>query len=141
MKRIFSISLAVLAAVCLFRAAQLLNTAHAQEGRGPVVHGVNPDSLPDHGPETNRGNGRVGDALTAGGTGALSPISYHGGPLIGTPTAYLIWYGNWNRGNGTDTPDGQQIVRDFLNNESNSNYFLINTAGYNAGGYAITGAT
>ena len=41
MKRIFSISLAVLAAACLFRAAQLINTAHAQEGRGPIVHGVN----------------------------------------------------------------------------------------------------
>ena len=141
MKRIFSITLAVLAAVCLFRAAQFINTAHAQEGRGPIVHGVNPESLPDRGPETNTGSAVPGRALTAGGTAALSAITYHGGPLIGTPTAYLIWYGNWNQTNGTDTPSGQQIVRDFLNNESNSNYFLINTAGYNAGGFTITGAT
>ena len=48
MKRTISISLAVLAAVCLFRASQLLNTAHAQNGRGPVIHGVNPESLPDN---------------------------------------------------------------------------------------------
>src|SRR5947209_984326 len=76
MKRTISISLVVLAAVCLFCTSQLLNTAHAQDGqgRGPVVHGVNPESLPDNGPETNRGNRPgVGDALTTGGTGVVTP--------------------------------------------------------------------
>ncbi|MDE3165761.1 MAG: hypothetical protein KGN36_08150, partial [Acidobacteriota bacterium] len=34
---------------------------------------------------------------TAGGTGALSPISNHGGPVLKTPNVYLIWYGNWNQ--------------------------------------------
>jgi Phosphate-induced protein 1 conserved region len=128
MKRIFSISLAVLAAVCLFRAAQLLNTAHAQEGRGPVIHTTNPDNQPDNGPETNRGNARVGEALTTGSTATRTPvITYHGGPVIGTPKVYIIWYGNWNQGNGSDTPAGQQIVRDFVNSVSNSSYFQINT--------------
>jgi hypothetical protein len=138
MKRIFSISLAVLAAVCLFRATQLLNTAHAQEGRGPVIHTTNPDNQPDNGPETNRG-ARVGDSLTTGGTGVVTPpITYHGGALIGTPTIYLIWYGNWNQTNGSDTPAGQSIVRDFANNISGSPYFLLNTT-YSAGGTTITG--
>ena len=141
MKRTISISLAVLAAVCLFRAAQLLNTAHAQNDRGPVIHGVNPESLPDNGPETNRGNRPgVGDALTTGGTGVVTPpITYHGGPLISTPTIYLIWYGNWNQANGSDTPAGQQVVRDFAGSIGGSPYFLLNTT-YNAGGTIITGA-
>jgi hypothetical protein len=140
MKRTISISLAVLAAVCLFRASQLLNTAHAQNDGGPVVHRVNPESLPDNpnAPETNRGN-RVGDSLTTGGTGVVTPaITYHGGPLISTPTIYIIWYGNWNQGNGSDTPAGQQIVRDFANNIGGSPYFLLNTS-YNAGTMIITG--
>jgi hypothetical protein len=76
--------------------------------------------------------------LTAGGTGSLSAITYHNGPLIQTPTAYLIWYGNWNRGNGTDTPAGQQIVRDFLSSVGGSPYYQINTT-YSAGGYTISG--
>ena len=139
MKRIFSISLAVLAAVCLFRASSLINTAHAQNGNGLVVHGVNPESLPDRGPETNRGNPGIAGAVTTGGTGVVTPaITYNGGPLINTPDAYVIWYGNWNQTNGSDTPAGQQIVRDFLTNLGGSPYFQLNTS-YNAGGYTISG--
>src|SRR5437868_3128204 len=126
MKRIFSISLAVLAAVCLFRASQFINTAYAQNGHGLVVHGVNPESLPDNpnAPETNRGNPGVAGAVTTGGTGVVTPaITYHGGPLINTPDAYVIWYGNWNQANGSDTPAGQQIVRDFLSYLGGSPYF------------------
>src|ERR1043165_576137 len=138
MKRIFSITLAVLAAACLFRAAQFINTAHAQEGRGPVIHSVNPESLPDNGPETNRGN-RVGDSLTTGGTGVVTPpITYHGGALIGTPRIYIIWYGNWNQSNGSDNSAGQQIVRDFANTIGGSPYFQLNQT-YSAGGTTITG--
>src|SRR5436190_5006544 len=140
MKRTFSITLAVLAAVCLFRASQLLNPAHAQNGGGPVVHRVNPESLPDNGPETNRGNRPgIGDALTTGGTGVVTPaITYHGGALIQTPSIYIIWYGNWNQSNGSDTPAGQQIVRDFAGSIGGSPYFLLNTS-YSTGGYNITG--
>ena len=147
MKRTFSIILAVLAAVCLFRASQLLNTAHAQngQGQGPVKHRTNPDNEPDaaspsesNGPETNR-RAHIGAALTTGGTGVVTPaITYHGGPLIATPTIYIIWYGNWNQTNGSDNPAGQQIVRDFVNNIGGSPYFLLNTS-YSAGGYNITG--
>src|SRR2546423_5702845 len=144
MKRAISISLVVLAAVCLFRASQLLTPAHAQDerGRGHVEHRVNPESLPDNSnaPETSRGNRPgVGDALTTGGTGVVTPaITYHGGPVIATPTIYLIWYGNWNQSNGSDNLAGQNIVRDFASNIGGSPYFPLNTT-YSAGGTNITG--
>jgi len=146
MKRALFTAFAVLAAVCLFRASSLLNTAHAQDdehGRGRV-HRTNPengvaDSVEEPGePETAHGGPSRGDALTTGGTAATTPISYHGGPLIQTPRSYVIWYGNWNQSNGSDTPAGQQIVRDFLSNVGGSPYYLLNTT-YSAGGYTITG--
>jgi Phosphate-induced protein 1 conserved region len=133
MKRAFSLSLtATLLGMCLFAAAQLSNnSAHAQggpsEGAGApeiIRHGANPHE--------------IGDALTAGGTGALSPISYHGGALIGTPTAYVIWYGNWAQSNGSDNAAGQQIVRDFLGAVGNTPYFNINTT-YSVSGKTISG--
>src|SRR5437660_12936291 len=119
MKRAISISLVVLAAVCLFRVSQLMNTAHAQDeqGRGLVIHGINPESLPDRGPETDRGNRPgVGDSLTTGGTAVVTPaITYHGGPLIATPTIHLIWSGNWKQTNGSDNAAGPTITRHFPN--------------------------
>ena len=60
------------------------------------------------------GMNQMGDQPTKGGTAALTPITNHGGPRMGTPKPYLIWYGNWNQTNGSDTAAGQQIVRDFL---------------------------
>jgi hypothetical protein len=66
-------------------------------------------------------------APTSGSTGVQSPsIAYHGGALLSTPNVYLIWYGNWNQSNGSDTPAGQQIVRDFLHGINNSPYYQIN---------------
>src|SRR3954469_8136342 len=134
MKRTLSITLAVLAAVCLFRASNVLKTAHAQsEEHGPIVHRTNPDngvanSVEDPGaPDTAHGAPNRGDALTTGGTSATTPISYHRGALIQTPRSYVIWYGNWNQANGSDTPTGQQLVRDFLSNLGGSAYFQLNT--------------
>jgi hypothetical protein len=130
MKRAFSLSLTVaLLAMCLFGASRLSNnTAHAQsENSGPpeiIKHKGNPHE--------------IGNAPTKGGTTALSPITYHGGALISTPTAYVIWYGNWNQANGSDTPAGQQIVRDFLSSVGNSPYYNINTT-YSVTGKTITG--
>ena len=59
---------------------------------------------------------------------------------MATPNVYLIWYGNWNQGNGTDTPEGQQIVRDFLTAVGGSPYFNINTTypGVSGGVEAMT---
>jgi hypothetical protein len=92
----------------------------------------------ENGGELNPGS--KGFSLTTGGTGSLTPLLNHGGPVIGTPTIYIIWYGNWNRGNGTDTPAGQQIIRDFSNNVGNSAYFLMNsTYGGGISGHAVFG--
>jgi hypothetical protein len=131
MKRTISLSLAaaLLAVLGLFSTSRLLSTAHAQgQGQGA------PEII------KHKMNQREADsfALTTGGTTPTSPITYHGGQLIRTPTVYVIWYGNWNQGNGSDTPAGQQIVRDFINSIGGSPYFNINTS-YSAGGYTITG--
>jgi len=69
---------------------------------------------------------------------ALSPITYHGGALMTTPNVYLIWYGNWNQQNGSDTADGQKIVRGFLNGLGGSGYYLINTT-YSTNNYSVDG--
>jgi hypothetical protein len=137
MKRIFVATLtivAVLACLSLLTTSRQINKVaaqgkadlpeQAQDAPGIVrIHELNP-----HG----------ADNVTAGGTASLSPISYHNGPLISTPTAYVIWYGNWNQTNGTDNAAGQQIVRDFLSNIGNSNYYAINKT-YSKNGYNITG--
>ena len=78
-------------------------------------------------------------ALTAGSTGVMTPdITFHGGPLMATPSVYLVWYGNWNQSDGSDTPGGQQIVRDFLFGLSGSNYYNTNTSyGTPTGTFAV----
>ncbi|HEV7858061.1 MAG TPA: hypothetical protein VGO91_05485 [Pyrinomonadaceae bacterium] len=167
MKRFFSLSLALtILAICgLFSAALAQDRAIAsQGGPAPIIkHGINtvgadtlsaPTGIPSTAPEFNPFSmgaardenggelnpGSKGFSLTTGGTGSLTPLLNHGGPVIGTPTIYIIWYGNWNRGNGTDTPAGQQIIRDFSNNVGNSAYFLMNsTYGGGISGHAVFG--
>jgi hypothetical protein len=68
----------------------------------------------------------------------MSRMYYHRGPIMAEPNVYLIWYGNWNRTNGTDTAAGQQIVRDFLHAIGGSPYFAINTT-YSTATTTITG--
>ncbi len=94
----------------------------AEPGPPKIIHRVNPHSTGLSTP-------------SPGSTSSTSPILYHGGPVMGgTPNIYLIWYGNWNQSNGSDTTAGQQIVRDFVTNIGNSPYFSINTS------YGVTGA-
>jgi hypothetical protein len=111
--------------------------------KGKIHHRLN-----DNGPEVNpNAPARVGDAPTAGSTATLSAISNHGGPVMaGAPDIHLIWYGNWNQGNGSDDPAGQAIVHDFMNSISGSNWMKINTStpvttkGYTgSGGTAVSG--
>ncbi|MDQ3817387.1 MAG: EXORDIUM family protein, partial [Acidobacteriota bacterium] len=134
MKRIsFTLAAALLAILGLMSASHLTRKVSAQSGNRPegagapeiIRHSMNPHN--------------TSFALTTGSTTPTSAISYHGGQLMQTPTVYLIWYGNWNRGNGTDTPSGQQIVRDFASNIGGSPYFLINSS-YSTGPYTITGS-
>ena len=62
-------------------------------------------------------------------------ISYHGGPLMtGTPTAYYIWYGNW-QGNTATT-----ILQNWISSEGGSPYYNINTTYYNGSGTHLTNA-
>ncbi len=79
------------------------------------------------------------EAPSAGPTGVITPdITYHGGPVMATPNVYLIWYGNWNQKNSSDTAAGQEIVRDFLHGLSGSNYYLTNTSyGTPTGTFAV----
>ena len=66
---------------------------------------------------------------TAGSIGQITPaITYHTGPVMATPSVYIIWYGNWNQTNGSDTSAGQNIVSDFLFGLNKSPYFNINTS-------------
>jgi hypothetical protein len=85
--------------------------------------------------------GLTSDQPTAGSTGSMTPaISWHSGPVMGgSPDVHLIWYGNWAQANGSDTPAGQQLVRDFVSGLSNSNYLAINKGYSGSGGTAVTG--
>jgi len=56
------------------------------------------------------------------------------------PKVYLIWYGNWNQSNGSDTADGQSLVSDFLYGINNSPYFQINSTYSGPTGSVAVGA-
>jgi hypothetical protein len=88
---------------------------------------------------SSHGTNPIEMAPTAGGTGSLSPITNHGGPVMGTPVAYLIWYGNWNQSNNSDTPAGQALVHDFLYGLSGSAYYQINTTYGGPTGFVTVG--
>jgi hypothetical protein len=108
----------------LLTGSALAQQSDDQEDRNKIKHQTNP-----------HGAGQP----TAGSTGVVTPpITYHNGALMNMPTFYFIWYGNWSQGNGSDTPAGQQIVRDFATGVGNSPYFQINTT-YNVSGLAVFG--
>jgi hypothetical protein len=120
-------TLAVTGLACLVASVAAVRPANAQaQEPGPpkVIHRPNPHE--------------IGLAPPTGGTTATSPISFHGGPVIATPSIYLIWYGNWNQANGSDTPSGQQIVRDFALGVGGSPYFDINQS-YSIPGTSVSG--
>jgi hypothetical protein len=110
--------------------AGLVGSASAQdEMNAPIVHRINERSAdhfvrrkgisPDAGP--------TGEVLTQGSTSTATPnMTFHGGPVIQTPVIYLIWYGNWNQSNGSDTPAGQTVIRDWANTIGGSPYFQLN---------------
>ncbi len=116
------------AAVCAGNAfAQPGNSGKQKDdtGAGDIyVHGKNP---------------KDGGAPTAGSTGTLSSLINHGGPVMSSPKSYLIWYGNWNQSNGSDTPSGQALVRTFLGGIGGTPYFMINsTYGGVTGGASLS---
>lgn len=125
------LTLHFLMAVVLVATLGMIHSASAQtEGAGqPEIFKI-----------PHRINARGAGAPTAGSTGVVTPaITWHGGPVItGTVNIYYIFYGNWNQGNGSDTPAGQQILRDFANNIGGSPYFNLNTT-YSISGSPISG--
>jgi hypothetical protein len=108
----------------------------------------------DHASDNASDAGHIFAAPTFGSTRKTSTLNYYGGPVITTPTIYIIWYGNWNQTNNTDTPSGQQIVTDWAANIGSSDHFRINATytqkpvsgtalygqdyNYSAGGGSIT---
>ena len=125
MKRLYS---------CIACFALLLWAAFAivaqTEGQGApqiIKHRTNPNG--------------AGSLPTSGTTGVVTPpILYHNGPVLQAPVIYYIWYGNWSQTTGSDTPSGQQILRDFANGIGGSKYFAINqTYSAGAGGATLGG--
>jgi hypothetical protein len=128
---------AALFACALLAQGQGQGQGQGQQGQGNGQAGRQGD---DQGSSVNisvHETNPIETAPTAGGTGALSPIINHGGPVLTTPVAYLIWYGNWNQSNASDTAAGQALVRNFLNGVSGSPYFAINTT-YNGPSGSVT---
>lgn len=110
--------------------ATLVLTAFSQHGDiNKIPHGINTNSNSPNWP---------GYALTTGSTRKTTAMNYYGGPLITTPTIYIIWYGNWNQSNGSDTPAGQQLIRDWASSIGGTPYYQLNTS-LSVSGYTITG--
>ena len=109
-----AVLLAGLAAPAAF--AQEERAFHYSENGSEIIH--------------HRMNAASSYAPTVGSTAALSSrskLTNHGGQVITTPSAYVIWYGNWAQGNGTDTAAGQQIIVDFFHAIGGSPYYKINS--------------
>jgi hypothetical protein len=123
MKKFISTGFAASLVTCL------ITTISLSQPEVIIQHRINPHSQsPVH----------LGQAPTQGGTSATSPLIYHGGPLIDTPSIYIIWYGDWNQNNGTDTPAAQDLIRDWAMGIGGSPYFQINTS-KSVSGYPISG--
>jgi hypothetical protein len=103
---------------------------YAQHGDlNKVPHGINDNAQSPNWP---------GYALTTGGTRKTTALNYYGGPLITTPTIYIIWYGNWNQSNGSDTAAGQQLIRDWASSIGGTPHYNLNTS-LSVPAYTITG--
>ena len=84
---------------------------------------------------------RVNENANANAAGHAKPsnngISYHGGPLLTSPSgtnAYYIWYGNWNNNSATT------ILTDLIKSIAPSSYFNINTTYYDGSSIPVTNA-
>jgi hypothetical protein len=146
-RRLCAVTLAVVAAAAIGHAqnaGEERNRLRRSKPGDPwiSVHDINREDGNEGDDDTAREVGRQhgGNSPTKGTTSSLTPITLHGGPRMSTPTVYLIWYGNWNQANGSDTPAGQTVIRDFLYGLNNSPYFKINTTYSGPTGYIGRGA-
>lgn len=94
--------------------------------------------------KSNNNNGEAKGNAQPGGSARPNQcpngICYHGGALMaGTPTIYVIWYGNWTNGpGGSDNSQGQNVVNNFLGALSGTPYENINRT-YTTNGFTISG--
>lgn len=108
-----------LVAICLFAALTFAQVAREA-----------PDLKPD-----GKGHGAKVDHDASGKFRTGNGISYHGGPvMLGTVTAYYIWYGNWS-GNTAES-----ILPDFIGHEGGSPYYNINTTYFNGSNQHVSNA-
>ena len=108
----------------------IASSTFSQHGEiNKIPHGINPNSESPIWP---------GFALTTGNTRKTSAMSYRGGPLINAPTIYIIWYGNWNQNNGSDTSAGQQLIRDWASSIGGTAYYQLNES-LSVANYPISG--
>jgi hypothetical protein len=108
----------------------IASSTFSQHGEiNKIPHGINPNSESQIWP---------GFALTTGGTRKTTAMNYYGGPLINTPTIYIIWYGNWNQSNGSDNAAGQQLIRDWANSIGGTPYYQLNES-LSVANYPISG--
>jgi hypothetical protein len=122
-KYLFSLAVIAMLAVSV-------SIGYSQHGDlNKVPHGINDNAQSPNWP---------GYALTTGGTRKTTALNYYGGPLITTPTIYIIWYGNWNQSNGSDTPAGQQLIRDWASSIGGTPHYNLNTS-LSVPAYTITG--
>ena len=135
MRLFLGVGVLTLVGFCVPASAQERDSGvDSPEGAPIIRHRIN-----RHGADYVVGDAQKGFALTTGGTTNLTPLTNHGGPVINTPTIYYIWYGDWNQSNGSDTPGGQQILRDFANSIGGSGYFHLNDNLTGSGGTSVTG--
>lgn len=68
-------------------------------------------------------------------------ISYHGGPLmLGTPTVYYIWYGNWTPPSPAPNPTTQTILSNFASYIGGTGWYNINTTYYDGSNRHVSNA-
>jgi hypothetical protein len=94
------------------------------DNRGNTGHKVEHRLNPEHLYNANKTRGL---APTAGSTAQVTPkITYHSpGPVMTNLTNIaLVWYGNWNQNNGSDTPGGQAIIRNLIYGLSLDNSYV-----------------
>ena len=133
--RVISSLLFAAVTLCGQDASDSRTAADGTHAKGQREGGGAPEIIP------HRKNSPHAVAPTSGSTGVMTPnITFHGGPVMGAPNVYLIWYGNWNQSNGSDTTSGKNIVKDFLQGLSGSNYYMTNASyGAPTGTFAVRG--
>ena len=78
----------------------------------------------------------IGYVANPGGPTPVSPITYHGGPvMLGTTNVYLIWCGDWSSDRAA-----QNLIPEFVSALGGTRWFNINTTYKNKAGQHVANA-